>query len=356
MTTFSQFGLQPVPGQSLRLADAYKQRLRLAKTDNQLNKLYLEITCHYFPRELAEIQRAIALGRVPISVIRVWHRWATKLWKQLLLAPLFPGKPLVGRFLLRLKWELALLIDFVSSSADGVVEWERVPIAGNSFLDRKISGSPDLLVVFPPKGGGLIASYAGFLQAISGAGFDVLKVTPDSNEKSPWMQVTGFSGGFDGFVSTLKNVVREGGYKTVHTLGLSFGCPMALFAGLALRSDSVTTVGLRKAPEDLALQHPDLWRDAVVGGSASGRNPPPVMSFVVGADDEHDVGFAEAMASWFSRSQIVTVVNAPHNPLYTLSDLDLLPNFFDDLKQGFAALAVGSWGNRRVSVSSAGGV
>lgn len=355
MTFSGQYGLQLVPGQSLGLADAYKQRLRLAKTDNQLNKLYLEIAPHCLPGELVEIRRAMALGRLPIPVIRVWHRWATTLWKRLLRAPLFPGKPLVGRFLLKLRWELALLKDMVPPSADALVEWERVPIAGNAFLDRKVSGSPDLVVMFPPKGGGLISSYAGLLQAISGAGLDVLKVTPESNEKSPWMEVRGFSGGFDGFVSTLKDVISEGGYKTVHTLGLSFGCPMAFFAGLALQSDSVTTVGLRKAPEDLALQHPDLWRAAVGGGSAPGQNPPPVMSFVVGADDETDVGFAEEMASQFPRSQIVTVVKAPHNALETLSEIDLLPDFFGDLKQGFAALAVGSWGNRRVSVSSAGG-
>ena len=270
-------------------------------------------------------------------------------------APLFPGKPLVGRFLLKLRWELVLLKDFVPPSRNGFVEWERVPIAGNAFLDRNTSGSRNLLVVFPPKGGGLISTHAGLLQTISGAGLDVLKVTPDSNEKSPWMQVSGFSGGFDGFVATLKDVIREGGYKTVHTLGLSFGCPMAFYAGLALQSDSVTTVGLRKAPEDLALQHPDLWRDAVVGGSAPGQNPPPVMSFVVGSADDQDVSVAQAMAARFHDSQIVTVFMAPHNPLDTLSDLDLLPDFFEDLKQGFAGLRAGDWGNRRVAVSSAVG-
>lgn len=355
MTAFGRHGLQLVPGRALGLADAYKQRLRLAKTDNQLNKLYLEIAPHCLPEELVEIRSAMALGRVPIPVIRVWHRWATKLWKRLLRAPFFPGKPVVGRFLLKLRWELTLLKDFVPPSADGLVKWERVTVAGNAFLDRNISGSRDLLVVFPPKGGGLIASYAGFLQAISGAGLDVLKVTPDSNEKSPWMEVSGFSGGFDGFVTTLKDVIRQEGYETVHTLGLSFGCPMAFFAGLALQADSVTTVGLRKAPEDLALQHPDLWRDATVGGSAPGHKSPPVMSFVVGSSDEQDMGFAEAIASRFPRSQIVTVVKAPHNALETLSDLELLPDFFVDLKHGLTALALGSWGNRRVSVSSAGG-
>jgi len=341
--------------QTLNLTENFRQRLKSARSDNQVNKLYLEIATNCLPAELNQILRLTPIGRLPATVTHFAHGRVRKAWRALLRAPLFPGKRIVGLFVLKTERVLTLALYFRPLAPRVFPDWERVPIAGNTILNRSLGDSRDLLIVFPPKSGLLLTStHAAFLQAVSGSGLDVLRVMPERNEKTPWIQVQGFLGGFDGFISALQSVIHDRGYATVHTLGFSFGAPMAFFAGLALQSNTITTVGLTKMPDALDSRHANLWerarREAVERpGQSSTR-----LSFVVGSKDARDVAVANAMASAFPGATVLTIHGASHNPLEKLAEVGALPLFFQGLGTGFAKLAESARGKRGFSVSLSG--
>lgn len=341
--------------QTLNLAKNFRQRLKSARSDNQVNNLFLDIATNCLPSELDQILRLTTVGRLPAPVIHCAHGCVRKAWRALVRTGPFPGKRIVGLFLCKLKWLLMFAHHFWPLAGETIPNWDRVPIGGNIILNRSLSDSRDLLIVFPTKGGLLFtAGHAVFLQALSGSGLDVLRVVPKLNERTPWIEVQGFSGGFDGFISALQSVIRDRGYATVHTLGLSFGSPMAFFAGLALRANTITTVGLTKVPDGLESERADLWERARSEALERPGESSTRMSFVVGSEDARDVAVANVMASAFPGATVLTIHGASHNPLEKLAEVGALPLFFHGLGTGFAKLAESARGKRSFSLSLSG--
>jgi hypothetical protein len=320
---------------ALSLRRQYREALSRARTENQVNKVYIPIVMTYLPHEISEILRPIPLGRVTTVIGGELAGLAARLNKQIRKGPYFWGKAALSLWVVKLRWKMSLLA-FEWSPTYRRLEWQASPVAGSTTLYHVGSGSRGLIVVCAPRGGGFIDTTASLLVTFGPLNLDVLLVPAKKRQQTTWPAVEGFSDGFGGLALAVKELSEKYGYRTLHTVGLSFGAQLAFFLGIEMEAQTVTTIGLVRGPEALQELEPALWAKAVKAHATQYNGGNQRITFVCGSQDARDVSVAEQMSRFFVGSTVFRVKDADHNPLVLIAEKRRLSAFFAQMVDGFS--------------------
>ena len=313
------------------------KRLRRARSVNQANKLAIHFESSFTPNEImAVFDRAFLtrLPRFPRESIRFLFRSLG--W---FLRRLHPtrSKNSVEGWVASYKWLLLFRNQFDRLYSADNVYFERHELATNVTLFRSSSNNDRLLLAFPPKSGRFGPSNPIFLLIAEEIGFDVLRIRPEREQQGPWASVIGVRGGFEGFVGLIESAIKTHAYREVHTMGLSFGAPMSLMAGMAIGADTINPIGLLNEPSQLEKAYGKCWSSAVnsikdINLGGGGR-----INLVAGEEDARDVQVAEVMSQELPGSSIILVERAPHGAVMPLFRRKQLSGFLSSLISNFRA-------------------
>jgi hypothetical protein len=322
-------------GPEYAIATDFLKRLKNAKSINQRNKLAIEFQASYLPGEARAVFELAPITRLPPSVralllfILRGIGWVVRRTR------FFPVEELVERQVGALKWLLSLRRQAEGADFTGEALVDRIKIVGKVFLYKAPHQNRDLLVAFPARPGRFAPATPFFLDNFGQVGWDVLMVSPEPNQKSPWTEVKGIPQAFEGLIETIRNLADQNDYERLHTLGLSFSAPMALFTGIALDASTITPIGLSKGPAELSVDYPELWERLTRGTKSSTVRVPGRINFVAGSGNERDVQVARHMLEALTGSAMVLVDKGEHNPLPALMRRHQLQAFFRSLVSGF---------------------
>ena len=319
----------------LSLRRQHREALSQARTENQVNKIYISIARSYLPHEISEILMPIPLGRTTSVIGGKLTGLAASLSKQIRKAPYFWGKAALSLWVLKVRYKMSLLaIEW--SPVSSRLEWQATLVAGSTTLYRSSSVSRGLLVVCTPRGGGFVHTTASLLVALGPLNLDVLIVPAEKRQQTTWPAVEGFSDGFSGLALAVRELSEKHGYRTLHTVGLSFGAQLAFFLGIEMEAQTVTTIGLVRGHEALQESEPALWSNALEAYATQYSRGNQRLTFVCGSQDARDVSVAEQMSRLFVGSTVLAVSNAGHNPLEVMAERRRLSPFFVHMVDGFS--------------------
>jgi hypothetical protein len=310
-------------------------------TIHKLNNLHFLLEQRLTPSEVLEIAASALLRGYPPAV------------RQLLL---FPAR-LAGALaranihlsflrplhmaLARRSWIANQEKKILSSNPDVTDAYRRWALGPNAFLFRHKESEGALLIGFAPRVRRLSVSMPLFLAALEPTKADFLIIRPDPKQLSPWLDSPAFSPGFEGFVGGLRELIEKRGYREWHTMGLSFGAPLALLTGVQLGAQTVTPIGLRKNPAALAGEMPLCWRtlqDKLAVASATGSLESQIR-LVYGELDEEDSTIAAEYVRLLAGAKSIAILGGGHSPLGHLFREAGLGAFLSAALKGFPAEA-----------------
>lgn len=317
------------------VARDFHDRILSALTINQINKLVIQFRKSFLPLEAAETFELFSITVMP-RYVRMSLLFGLRLTSWILgRISTFPGKNMLEREIVLRKWLLFLRREYSQSGARGEAILERVMLAGRASLYKSEKNHKSLLIVFTPRTGRFTPSTPFFLDVVGQVGCDILIFSPEPNQQSPWIEVTGFPPGFDGLIEKISEIASQHAYQRMHTVGKSFSAPMAFFTGIALGASTISPIGLTKGPTELSLDYAELWERST---REIKKDPSRVLgriNFVAGSRNERDVRVARQMCEVLPGSSMVLVDKGQHDPIPALMRRRQLPAFFRSLVSGF---------------------
>lgn len=323
-------------------ARVYSRMLVRSTTVHKLNNLHILLEQRLTPSEVLEIAASALLRGYP-PVARQLLLFPARLAGALARANIHLSflRPL-HMALARRSWIANQERMILSSNPDVSDAYRRWALGPHAFLFRHKESEGTLLIGFAPTVRRLSVSMPLFLAALEPTKADFLIIRPDPKQLSPWRDSPAFSPGFEGFVGGLRELIENRGYREWHTMGLSFGAPLALLTGVQLGAQTVTPIGLRKNPADLAAEMPLWWstlQDKLAEPSAT-ANPGPQIRLVYGELDEEDSTIAAEYVRLLPGAKSIAILGGGHSPLGHLFREAGLVAFLSAALKGFPSDAV----------------
>ena len=316
-----------------RSATSFLRDIYLAKSPNQVNKLFLELERNSSPSEVRALLRLAWAGKVAGFDSRLvgYLSWLIRATQHQ--ANYFPGASRLESVAQAHRRLLKLRRAMGHAPETSEAHKQTLNLAPGVNLFRSATARDKLLVLFTPRGGHMGVILPRLIEIAGSAHYDVLAVIAPQNEQWPWTEVRGVLGGFSGFIDAVSVEIDRFGYKSVHTLGYSFGAPLSFLTGIALQADSITPIGLTvdlfqpgSAYEEFCSQEVrfQTFEPQLVGNR---------VKFVVGELCEEDLQVARSMSRRLPGAMTVIVEDGSHDALSPIINSGALKQFL---------LAVGS--------------
>jgi hypothetical protein len=315
-------------------AKAFKRLRRGARSVNQLNKLHIELDRRMTPAEAFQLPSVGCLMAMPRLISESWLLFIRALDYAVRRMRVVAPDSLIARTISDSKWRALIWRDLRRVELSACSDFHRKKLSESLMLFHRTTSSSALLVAFTPRQAKLVRSTPVFLSAVPHC-TDVLFVSPRRSQPTPWQDVDGHRGGFEGFVEDLRTILLAHGYQRSHVVGFSFGAPLAFLTGIAIPSTTTTLIGVLRDIEMLEKDYSEVLKK-LSAKSLSLREPGDTkVSFVVGKHKTEDWELMVGLFPKIRGATAVAVETGNHNPLYALHYNGQLPRFLEAMFVGF---------------------